>query len=105
MPKASKSDNAKEPVVEQVSDESPEVKAPPIEIPQSITVRELANLLQVDAIQIIKQLMRNSIMANINQAIAYEAAAAVVTEMLVAGCCTLPHGLVIAVTLCPASNV
>ncbi|MFC1955374.1 translation initiation factor IF-2 [Chloroflexota bacterium] len=80
MPKASKPVNAKESVVEQASDESPEVKAPLIEIPQFIAIRELANLLQVDAIQIIKQLMRNSMMANINQAIDYEAAAAVATE-------------------------
>ena len=80
MPKASKPVNAIEPVVKQAGDESPEVKAPSIEIPQSITIRELASLLHVEAIQVIKQLMRNSIMANINQAIAYEAAAAVVTE-------------------------
>ena len=80
MPKANKPDNPTEPVVEQASDESPEVKAPLIEIPQFIAIRELANLLQVDAIQIIKQLMRNSMMANINQAIDYEAAAAVATE-------------------------
>ncbi|MCL0046508.1 translation initiation factor IF-2 [Dehalococcoidales bacterium] len=48
-----------------------------IEIPHSLTVRQLADLLEVSAINIIKQLMRNGIMANINQAIDYEAAAAV----------------------------
>lgn len=48
-----------------------------IEIPHSLTVRQLADLLEVSAIDIIKQLMRNGIMANINQAIDYEAAAAV----------------------------
>jgi translation initiation factor IF-2 len=40
-------------------------------------VRQLANLLQISAIDIIKQLMKNGIMANINQIIDYEAAAAV----------------------------
>ncbi|MCL0094759.1 translation initiation factor IF-2 N-terminal domain-containing protein [Dehalococcoidales bacterium] len=48
-----------------------------IEIPHSLTVRQLADLLEVSAIDIIKQLMRNGIMASINQAIDYEAAAAV----------------------------
>ncbi len=51
-----------------------------VELPQSLSVRQLADLLQVNAIEIIKQLMRNSIMANINQALDYEAAAAVVTN-------------------------
>jgi len=46
-----------------------------IEIPHSVAVRQLADLLQVSAIDIIKQLMRNGIFANINQVIDYEAAA------------------------------
>jgi len=54
-----------------------EPKANLIEIPRSVTVRQLADLLQVSAIDVIKQLMRNSIFANINQVIDYEAAAAV----------------------------
>jgi len=49
-----------------------------IEIPHSMSVRQLADLLEVSAIEIIKQLMRSSIMANINQVIDYEVAAAVV---------------------------
>jgi len=49
-----------------------------IELPHSIAVRQLADLLRVSAIDIIKQLMRNGIFANINQVIDYEAAAAVV---------------------------
>jgi translation initiation factor IF-2 len=48
-----------------------------IEIPHSIGVRQLAELLQVGAVDIIKQLMRNGIFANINQVIDYEAAATV----------------------------
>jgi len=54
-----------------------ESKANLIEIPNSIGVRQLADLLQVSAVDIIKQLMRNGIFANINQIINYEAAAAV----------------------------
>jgi len=53
-----------------------ETSANLIEIPHSVAVRQLADLLQVSAIDIIKQLMRNGIFANINQVIDYEAAAA-----------------------------
>ncbi len=49
-----------------------------IEIPHSIGVRQLADLLQISALDVIKQLMRNGIMANINQVIDYEAAATAV---------------------------
>jgi translation initiation factor IF-2 len=52
-----------------------------IEIPLSLSVRQLADLLRISAIDIIKQLMRNGIMANINQVIKYEAAAAVATNL------------------------
>lgn len=66
---------AKDTVVDQ--DASPEPRS--VEIPHSIGVRQLADLLQVSSIDIIKQLMRNGIMANINQIIDYEAAAGVAT--------------------------
>ena len=52
-----------------------------IEIPHTLSVRQLADLLQVSAIDVIKQLMRNGIMANINQVIGYEAAAAVAVNL------------------------
>jgi translation initiation factor IF-2 len=52
-----------------------------IEIPHSLSVRQLADLLGISAIDIIKQLMRNGIMANINQVISYESAAAVATNL------------------------
>ena len=55
--------------------------AKPIEIPHSIGVRQLADLMQVSAIDIIKQLMRNGIMVNINQVIDYESAASVATNL------------------------
>jgi len=48
-----------------------------IEIPHSLSVRQLADILQISAIDVIKQLMRSGIMANINQVIDYETAAAV----------------------------
>jgi translation initiation factor IF-2 len=53
--------------------------APPktVELPASLTVRQLADLLTVSAVEIIKQLMRAGIMANINQLINYDAAATV----------------------------
>jgi len=56
---------------------SGEPKANLVEIPHSVAVRQLADLMQVSAIDIIKQLMRDGIFANINQVIDYEAAAAV----------------------------
>ena len=54
-------------------------KLPVLQLPHSITVRQLADLLKVNSTEIIKQLMRNGIMANINQVIDYEAAAMVAT--------------------------
>ena len=56
---------------------SSSTKTHPIEIPATLSVKQLAVLLQVSAIDVIKQLMRNGIMANINQAVDYESAAAV----------------------------
>ena len=52
-----------------------------VEIPQQISVRQLAELLPASPIAIIKQLMRNGIMANINQVIDYEVAAAVAAAL------------------------
>ncbi len=48
----------------------------PVEIPHNISVRQLAELLNVSAVDVIKQLMRNGVMANINQVIDYDMAAA-----------------------------
>ncbi len=52
-----------------------------IEIPSTLNVKQLADLLQVSAIDIIKQLMRSGIMANINQAVDYESAAVVAVSL------------------------
>ena len=51
-----------------------------IEIPESITVRELAEQIETSPIDIIKQLMANGVMANINQQIDFDTAAIVVEE-------------------------
>jgi len=52
-----------------------------IELPETITVRELAKILEVSPIAIIKELMRSGIMANINQSIDRETATIVVEDM------------------------
>jgi translation initiation factor IF-2 len=60
-----------------VSERSAAPKAPTIELPTSISVKELADLLHISTIEAVKQLMRNGIMANINQVINYDVAALV----------------------------
>ncbi len=62
-----------------VSERSTAQKAPLIELPASISVKDLASLLHITPIDAIKQLMRNGIMANINQVINYDVAALVAT--------------------------
>ncbi len=52
-----------------------------IEVPDYITVRELAVSMDVSPIDLIKQLMNNGIMANINQQIDFDTAAIVAEEM------------------------
>ena len=52
-----------------------------IELPASITVRELAQRIQASPIQVIKILMANGVMANINQQIDFDTAAVVASEM------------------------
>jgi translation initiation factor IF-2 len=78
VPRASKQVNAAEPVAEKTTKEPAPAKIPVFELPRSVGVHQLADLLKVDSILIIKQLMRNGIMANINQIIDYETAAPIV---------------------------
>ena len=52
-----------------------------IEIPFAITVRDLAKLLGTNSIQVIKILMMNGVMANINQTIDFDTAAIVASEI------------------------
>jgi translation initiation factor IF-2 len=70
-----------EPTNDIVTDSSSSQDERLIEIPQTISVRHLAELLLVSAIAIIKQLMRSGIIANINQVIDYEKAATVATAL------------------------
>ncbi len=53
----------------------------PIQLPNFISVRELSELMGVSPINVIKELMNNGIMANINQEIDYDTAAIVAEEM------------------------
>ena len=52
-----------------------------VEIPDFLTVRELAELIKATPIDVIKELMNNGIMASINQQIDFETAAIVLSEM------------------------
>ena len=52
-----------------------------IELPVSITVRDLAQRMAASPIQVIKILMSNGVMANINQQIDFDTAAIVAAEM------------------------
>ena len=52
-----------------------------VEVPSVLTVRDLANLVKVSPINVIKELMNNGIMANINQQLDYDTAAIVLTEL------------------------
>jgi translation initiation factor IF-2 len=78
--KASRQDHAAEPAAEKTEKEAAQAKIPVIDIPRSISVRQLADLLNINSINIIKQLMRNGIMANINQVIDYDTAAPIISS-------------------------
>jgi translation initiation factor IF-2 len=51
-----------------------------IELPPSLTVQQLADLLGIGGVEVIKQLMQNGVMANLNQVIDYETAAIVASD-------------------------
>ena len=52
-----------------------------IEVPSTISVRELAELMSISPIEIIKELMNNGIMANINQQIDFDTVVIIGEEM------------------------
>lgn len=62
-----------------------------ISLPYNITVRELAQALEASPIQIIKTLMANGVMANINQQIDFDTAAVVASEMGFEAALALPE--------------
>ena len=51
-----------------------------VEIPETLTVRDLADRIEASPIDVIKQLMANGVMANINQQIDFDTAAIVIAE-------------------------
>jgi translation initiation factor IF-2 len=51
-----------------------------LEVPSTLTVRDLADRLKASPIDVIKKLMLNGVMANINQQIDYDTAAIVMEE-------------------------
>jgi len=53
---------------------------PKVELPPSITVKQLADVLKVEPVKIIKQLMRKGIMANINQTLDFDTASITVAD-------------------------
>jgi translation initiation factor IF-2 len=59
-----------------LDDKKPGLKEdlPQVELPPSITVKQLADVLKVEPVKIIKQLMRKGIMANINQTLDFDTA-------------------------------
>ena len=65
-----------------MDDNKPRLKedVPKVELPSSITVKQLADILKVEPVKVIKQLMRKGIMANINQTLDFNTASATATE-------------------------
>jgi translation initiation factor IF-2 len=78
--KAGKQDHTTEPAAEKAEKETAQAKVPVMDIPRTISVRQLSELLNVNSINIIKQLMRNGIMANINQIIDFDTAAPIISS-------------------------
>jgi len=62
-----------------MTDETKELKS--LELPASLSVRDLAEAMETSPIEVIKTLMANGVMANINQSIDFDAAAVVASEM------------------------
>lgn len=87
LPQAAASEEAIEAehpkVLEAVVTTEPE--APPtlnvVALPPSITVRDLARMLKASPIAIIRELMKNGVMANINQEIDFDTAAIVASDL------------------------
>jgi translation initiation factor IF-2 len=81
LARASKPEKPVEQAADKAAPEQAQAKVPVIDLPRSIGVRQLAEMLNVDSIYIIKQLMRNGIMANINQIIDFDTAAPIVASV------------------------
>jgi translation initiation factor IF-2 len=55
--------------------------ARPLRIPRVLTVKELGDLMGLPAVEVIKELMKNGVMASINQSIDFETAAIVAHDL------------------------
>ena len=53
---------------------------PQIELTSSVTIKQLAGMLKVEPVKVIKQLMRKGVMANINQSVDFDTAAKVLVD-------------------------
>ena len=53
---------------------------PQIELSSSVTVKQLADMLGVESVKVVKQLMRSGTMANVNQIIDFDAAATIAAD-------------------------
>ena len=52
-----------------------------MELPKTLTVKQLADQMAIDPVNVIKELIRSGVMANINQSIDFDTAAAVAVEL------------------------
>src|SRR5438093_273219 len=52
-----------------------------IQLPRALTVKELGDILDVSPIEVIKELMKNGVMASINKVIDFDTAAIVATDL------------------------
>src|SRR3990170_4292199 len=53
----------------------------PLDIPRALSIKELGDLMGVSPVEVIKELMKNGVMASINQVIDYDTAAIVAHDM------------------------
>ena len=54
---------------------------PRVHIPQAIVIKDLAELLEVTPVDLIKELMKSGVMATINQVVDFDTAAVVATDL------------------------
>jgi len=54
---------------------------PQVVLPSALSVKQLADLLGISAIEVIKQFMRNGVMVNVNQAIDFDNAAVIAADL------------------------
>ena len=75
-PKSEKGSN----ILQGVNVETRSVSGPNLDIPSAISVLRLSKLLNASGVEVIKQLMRRGVMANINQVIDFEIASVIASD-------------------------